>query len=130
MSQFKELLVFGTARFLDSVYARSFVGPLQGTAARAIADNLGQTIDETYIKDISGDGTSETTTFTMGDGTEKTFTTKNTQVTVVDNLASDSATDALSAKQGKALDTRLQAVEASTTWTCWDPAEPEEPAAG
>ena len=127
MSQFKELLVFGTSRFLDSVYAKKFIGPLEGTAHRAIADNLGQQIDSTSIKDISGDGTSEEITFTMGDGTTKTFTTKNTQVTVVNNLTSDSTTDALSAAQGKALDTRLQAVEASTTWTSWDPA-PEEQA--
>jgi hypothetical protein len=127
MSQFKELLVFGTSRFLDSVYAKKFIGPVEGTADRAIADNLGQTIDETYIKDISGDGSSETITFTMGDGTTKTFTTKNTQVTVVDNLASDSTTDALSAAQGKALNTRLTAVENSTTWTSWDP-EPQEEA--
>jgi hypothetical protein len=120
MSQFKELLVFGTSRFLDSVYAKKFVGPLEGTAMAAIRDNRNQVIDSTYIKDISGDGSSETITFTMGDGTTKTFTTMNTQVTVVDNLESDSTTSALSAKQGKVLDARLQAVEGSTTWVDWD----------
>lgn len=119
MSQFKELLVFGNSRFLDAVYAKKFVGPLEGLAARATADKNGKDIT-TYVANISGDGTSENITITFGDGTTSTFTTKNTQVTVEDNLTSTSTVNALSANQGKVLDGRLQAVETAVAWTSWD----------
>lgn len=119
MSQFKELLVFGNSRFLDSVYAKKFIGPLDGLAARATADKNGKDIT-TYVANITGDGTSDTITFTFGDGTSSTFTTKDTQVTVEDALDSTSAVNALSANQGRVLDGRLQTVEAAVAWTSWD----------
>lgn len=119
MSQFKELLVFGNSRFLDSVYAKKFIGPLQGTADRAIADKNGKDIT-TYVAGISGDGSSDTITITYGDGTTGTFTTKDTQVTVANNLTTDDATQALSAAQGVVIDSRLQTVEAAVAWTSWD----------
>ena len=119
MSQFKELLVFGNSRFLDSVYAKKFIGPLQGTADRAIADKNGKDIT-TYVAGISGDGSSDTITITYGDGTTGTFTTKDTQVTVANNLTTDDATQALSAAQGVVINSRLQTVEAAVAWTSWD----------
>ena len=123
MSQFKELLVFGNSRFLDSVYAKKFIGPLDGLAARATADKNGKDIT-TYIASITGDGTSDTITFTYGDGTTGTFTTKDTQVTVANNLTTDDATQALSAAQGVVIDGRLQTVEAAVAWTSWDSVSP------
>ena len=123
MSQFKELLVFGNSRFLDSVYAKKFVGPLDGLAARATADKNGKDIT-TYVASISGDGTSDTITITYGDGTTGTFTTKDTQVTVANNLTTDDATQALSAAQGVVIDGRLQTVEAAVAWTTWDSVSP------
>ena len=123
MSQFKELLVFGNSRFLDSVYAKKFIGPLEGTADRAIADKNGKDIT-TYVAGISGDGTSDTITITYGDGTTGTFTTKDTQVTVANNLTTDDATQALSAAQGVVIDGRLQTVEAAVAWTSWDSVSP------
>lgn len=119
MSQFKELLVFGNSRFLDSVYAKKFIGPLDGLAARATADKNGKDIT-TYVAGISADGTSDTVTVTFGDGTTTTFTTKDTQVNVEDSLTSQSAEDALSANQGYVLNGRLEAVESAVAWTSWD----------
>lgn len=118
MAQFKDLLVFGSIRTLDNMYAKQFVGKLVGaadSATKAEQDDLGQPIKSTYIKDITGDGTSDDVTFTFGDGTTKTFKTKDTKVTVVDNLESDSAEDALSANQGKVIDGRLKVVEDTVT---------------
>jgi len=119
MSQFKELLVFGDSRFLDSVYAKKFIGPLDGLAARATADKNGKDIT-TYIASITGDGSSDTITVTFGDGTSTFFTTKDTQVTVANNLTTDDATQALSAAQGVVIDGRLSAVESAVAWTSWD----------
>ena len=121
MSQFKELLVFGNSRFLDSVYAKKFVGPLDGLAARATADKNGKDIT-TYVASITGDGSSDTITITYGDGTTGTFTTKDTQVTVANNLTTNDATQALSAALGIVIDDRLQAVEAAVAWTSWESA--------
>ena len=115
MAQFKELLVFGTTRVLGTVYATSF----NGLATNAVADKNGKDIT-TYIASITGDGTSDTITFTYGDGTSSTFTTKDTQVTVADNLITDDGTQALSAAQGVALDGRLTPVETAVAWTSWD----------
>ena len=123
MSQFKELLVFGNSRFLDSVYAKKFVGPLDGLAARATADKNGKDIT-TYVASITGDGTSDEVTVTFGDGTTTTFTTKDTQVDVEDSLTSQSATAALSANQGYVLNGRLETVESAIAWTSWDPVTP------
>lgn len=120
MSQFKELLVFGTGRFFDTVYAKKFVGEFEGTiqgnaetATRADQDMLGQSISGTYLKGITGDGTSTTITFTKGDGTTGTFQTKDTVTTIIDNLTTQTANEALSANQGYVIDGRLDTVEAA-----------------
>ncbi len=60
--------------------ATKFVGPLQGnadTATKAVKDSAGQTINATYIKDLSATG--QTITFTRGDGTTDTITTQDTK---------------------------------------------------
>ena len=60
--------------------ATKFVGPLQGnadTATKAVKDSAGQTINSTYIKDLSATG--QTITFTRGDGTTDTITTQDTK---------------------------------------------------
>jgi hypothetical protein len=130
MAQFKELLVFGTTRVLDTVYAKKFVGAFEGTSDRAVADKNGKDIT-TYIAGISGDGTSDTITITYGDGTTGTFTTKDTQVVVANNLSTNEATQALSAAQGVV-------IRNSIVWDTWgttaspnvEPqqnSEPEEP---
>ena len=115
MAQFKELLVFGTTRVLGTVYATSF----NGLATNAVSDKNGKDIT-TYVAGISGDGSSDTVTVTFGDGTTTTFTTKDTQVDVVDNLTTNDATKALSAAQGAALDGRLSPVESAVAWTSWE----------
>ena len=59
MAQFKELLVFGTTRVLDNVYAKKFIGDIEGNADSATIaskDALGQVIDQTYIKNASVSG--------------------------------------------------------------------------
>ena len=125
MANFKELLVFGPARFFDEVRAKAFIGDIQGTATAAHKDDLNQNIASTYVKNIiDNEGASETITFVLGDGTTKTFTTKNTQVDVVDNLTSTSTTSALSANQGKVLKDAVDAVDTAITWTSFDPASP------
>ena len=117
MSQFKELMVFGPARVLDTVYAKRFVGEFEGTiqglASSATADATGQNIAETYIKGISADGT--TITVTKGDGTASTFATQDTHVNVEDSLLSTSTDDALSANQGYVLDGRVSDLETKLT---------------
>ena len=110
MAQFKDLLVFGTTRVLDVVYAKKFIGPVEGTADRAIADKNGKDITE-YVASIAGDGTSSTITYTMGDGNTGTFTT----TLVANDLATNVATSALSAAQGVV-------IHDSINWECWDPA--------
>ena len=50
-----------------------------GTAPAAVKDNKNQTIDETYIKDASVDGTS--VTFTKGDGSTFSVTTQDSNTT-------------------------------------------------
>ena len=117
MAQFKELLVFGTTRVLDNVYAKKFIGDIEGnadTATRASKDALGQTIDATYLKGASADG--QTVTFTKGDGSTFSITTQDTHVDVVDNLTTQDATKALSANQGYVLDGRVSALETAATW--------------
>lgn len=111
MAQFKELLVFGTTRVLDTVYAKKFVGAFEGTAEKATYDKNGKDIT-TYIASISGDGSSDTITYTKGDGTTGTFTTKDTQVTVANNLTTNEATQALSAAQGVV-------IRDSIIWDTW-----------
>lgn len=118
MSQFKDLLVFGTARVLDTVYAKKFVGEFEGTiqgnaatATKAEKDMLGQTIASTYLAGISGDGSSTTVTYTKGDGTTGTFVTKDTVTTIIDNLTKQTTDEALSANQGYVIDGRLDTLE-------------------
>lgn len=120
MAQFKDLIVFGVTRVMDKLYAKQFVGNIEGTAANAINDNRGQQIDTTYIKDISGDGSSDTITFTMGDGTTKTFTTKDTQVTVINDHVTGGTTSAYSAEMGKEDYNRIVALETAVAVTNFD----------
>lgn len=122
MANFKDMIVFGTARFLDVVYAKQFIGPIKGnitgnadTATKATQDANGNNISSTYIKDISGDGTSDTITFTFGDGNTKTFKTHDTVTTIADNLTTNDNTQALAASQGVAIATRLTALETAAT---------------
>ena len=115
MAQFKELLVFGTTRVLDTVYAKRFVG----LTSQAENDKNGKDIT-TYVANIVGDGSSETVTFVLGDGTERTFVTKNTQVAVADNLTTNESTQALSAAQGVVLKSGLDTVTSAITWGTWD----------
>ena len=117
MAQFKELLVFGSTRVLDTVYAKAFVG----LTSNATNDKNGKDIT-TYVADITGDGSSDTITFTLGDGSTRTFTTKDTQVVVADNLTTDSSTAALSAAQGVALKSDIDTVTSAITWGTWDQA--------
>lgn len=121
MAQFKELLVFGTTRILDNVYAKKFVGDIEGditgnadTATQASKDMLGQDISETYIKGASVDGT--TLTLTKGDGSTFSIETQDTHVDVVDDLLTEDATKALSANQGVVLAGRVAALESAATW--------------
>ena len=117
MAQFKELLVFGTTRVLDNVYAKKFIGDIEGnadTATKATNDALNQKIDETYIKNASVSGT--TVTFTKGNGSTFSLSTQDTHVDVVDDLLTADATKALSANQGVVIDGRLSALETAATW--------------
>lgn len=117
MAQFKELLVFGTTRVLDNVYAKKFIGDIEGnadTATKASKDALGQTIDATYIKGASVSG--QDVTFTRGDGSTFAIQTQDTHVDVVDDLLTANATKALSANQGVVLDGRVSALETAATW--------------
>lgn len=72
MAQIKDLIVSGATRCMGRLYAADIVGDLTGTASNAIADNLNQTIDSTYIKSVSSSDGS-TVTVTKGDGTASTF---------------------------------------------------------
>ena len=117
MAQFKELLVFGTTRVLDNVYAKKFIGDIQGNADSATIaskDALGQVIDQTYIKNASVSG--QTLTFTKGDGSTFAFDTQDTHVVIADDLLTNSSTQALSAAQGVVLDGRVTALETAATW--------------
>ncbi len=116
MSQFKEILVFGDSRFLGTVYAKKFVGPLEGnadSATKAVKDNLNQVIDSTYIKGSSVSGT--TITFTRGDGSTFSFETQDTHVTVVDSDMSTATDQALSANQGKLLRDDITALQTAAS---------------
>ncbi len=117
MAQFKELLVFGTTRVLDNVYAKKFIGDMEGnadTATKATQDALGQAISTTYIKGAAVSG--QTVTFTKGDGSTFSFDTQDTHVSVADDLTTSDATAALSANQGVVIAGRLSALETAATW--------------
>lgn len=117
MSQFKELMVFGPARILDTVYAKRFVGEFEGTidglASSATADASGQVIADTYIKGISANGT--TVTVTLGNGSTSSFQTQDTVTEIEDSLTSQASTAALSANQGYVIDGRLDDLETKLT---------------
>ena len=81
------------------------------TANQASKDSAGQQITTTYIKGLSASG--KTITYTKGDGSAGTITTQDTWRGIQDNLTSDSSTDSLSAKQGKALKTLVDGKAAS-----------------
>ena len=117
MAQFKELLVFGTTRVLDNVYAKNFVGNIIGnadTATKATQDALGQLITSTYIKNASVSG--KVVTFTKGDGSTFSFETQDTHVAVADDLLTADATAALSANQGVILAGRVSDLESAANW--------------
>lgn len=117
MSQFKELMVFGPARILDTCYAKRFVGEFEGTidglASSATADATGQNIAQTYIKGIGVDG--KVVTVTKGDGSTFSFETQDTVTEVEDSLTSTASTVALSANQGYILDGRVDDLETKLT---------------
>ena len=118
MSQFKDLLVFGDSRFLGKVYAKKFVGPLEGnadSATKALKDNLNQQIDSTYIKGAGVEG--QTITFTRGDGSTFSFDTQDTHVNVLDVDNSTATADALSANQGRLLRNDITALQEAATIT-------------
>jgi len=121
MAQFKELLVFGTTKVLDTVYAKRFVGRFEGeikgnaeTATKASQDALGQNIASTYVSGISTEGT--TITITKGDGTTSTINTQDTHVELVDDLTTDDATKALTASQGVELKSQIDTLKSASTW--------------
>ena len=121
MAQFKELLVFGTTKVLDTVYAKRFVGRFEGeikgnaeTATKASQDALGQNIASTYVSGITTDGT--TITITKGDGTTSTVATQDTHVELADNLTTDDATKALTASQGVELKSQIDSLKSASTW--------------
>lgn len=121
MAQFKELLVFGTTKVLDTVYAKRFVGRFEGeikgnaeTATKASQDALGQNIASTYVSGISTEGT--TITITKGDGTTSTINTQDTHVELVDDLTTDDATKALTASQGVELKSQIDSLKSASTW--------------
>jgi hypothetical protein len=121
MAQFKELLVFGTTKVLDTVYAKRFVGKFEGeikgnaeTATKASQDALGQNIASTYVSGITTDGT--TITITKGDGTTSTVSTQDTHVELADDLTTDDATKALTASQGVELKSQIDNLKSASTW--------------
>jgi len=121
MAQFKELLVFGTTKVLDTVYAKRFVGRFEGeikgnaeTATKASQDALGQNIASTYVSGISTEGT--IITITKGDGTTSTINTQDTHVELVDDLTTDDATKALTASQGVELKSQIDTLKSASTW--------------
>lgn len=121
MAQFKELLVFGTTKVLDTVYAKRFVGRFEGeikgnaeTATKASQDALGQNIANTYVSGISTEGT--TITITKGDGTTSTINTQDTHVELADDLTTDDATKALTASQGVELKSQIDTLKSASTW--------------
>jgi ABC-type sugar transport system ATPase subunit len=123
MAQFKDLLVFGTTRVLDTVYAKQFVGDFVGnlsgnatTATSATNDSHGQNISDTYIKSIEADDDSTSITITYGDNDTTTISTYNTQVEVVDNLTTQDSDAALSANQGYVLNQSIEALASAAAW--------------
>lgn len=80
MAQLKDLIVSGVTRCLGKLYASEFVGKLTGTADRAISDNNGANITNTYIKGLSVDeNTGSTLTYTKGDNTTETVNIRGTE---------------------------------------------------
>ena len=77
----KQLWKEGDSITAPSVTATNgFTGNLTGTASKATNDSAGQQITTTYIKGLSVSG--QTVTFTKGDGTTGTITTKDTTYSV------------------------------------------------
>ena len=121
MAQFKEILVFGTARFLSDVHGKKFYGTFEGdvtgnagSAIKARQDALGQSIDGTYIKNVEVDGS--VVTFTKGNGSTFSITTQDTHVPVIDNLTSTDTESALSANMGRVLENEVTVLRDAATW--------------
>lgn len=96
MAQLKDLIVTGASRFLGNIY-----GTLKGnadTATKATQDSAGQQINTTYIKGLSVNG--KTVTYTKGNGSTGTITTKDTTY----SNATTSAAGLMSAADKKSLD--------------------------
>lgn len=91
MAQLKDLIVSGAAKILGNVYAKLFIGDLQGNADSATHDSANQPIASTYVKGFNvidnthiqlvyGDGsTSESieylgTTYSTGTGSTSGIT--------------------------------------------------------
>ncbi len=86
MSQLKDLVVTGKARFIGNVYAENIVGK-SSEAETANKDKLNQKIDTTYVKDISVNG--KTVTFTKGNGSTYSFDTFSDQYNTMPQLSSE-----------------------------------------
>jgi hypothetical protein len=124
MSQFKEILVFGDSRFLGDVYAKKFIGVVEGdlygnadTAIKARQDIHGRPIDSTYIMGVSNIGTD--IVFTRGNGSTFSINTQEIKINVVDNLESESPTDALSANMGRQLESEVEELRDASTWSTY-----------
>ena len=121
MAQFKDMLVFGTARFMDDIHAKrvvanTFIGDVEGNASSAIKarqDALGQAIDATYIAGVQADGT--TVTFTRGNGSTFTIATQDTHVDIIDNLTTSDPDSALSANMGRQLEDEVTVLRDAAT---------------
>ena len=121
MAQLKDLIVLGTARILNKIYASEFVGKLTGNAdtatssTKATQDESGNNIKASYASSI--DISEHTITLKNKNGTSLgtvTVPDNNTWRGIQNNLTSDSATDSLSAAQGKVLKSLVDGKAASS----------------
>ena len=77
MAQLGDTNIYGNLTVTGTTTSSgNFIGNLTGTASKATGDSKGQKITETYIKGLSVNGT--TITYTKGDDSTGTITTKDT----------------------------------------------------
>ena len=104
MAQLKDLIVSGTARILNKIYASEFVGKLTGnadtatSATKATQDESGNNIKASYASSI--DISDHTITLKNKNGASLgtvTVPDNNTWRGIQNNLTSDSTTDSLPA---------------------------------
>ena len=98
MANLKDLIVYGAARIIGRVYSSEFVGNLKGNASTATKDSADQVITSTYIKNLSVND--QVVTYTRGDNTTGTITTKDTTY----STATQSANGLMSAEDKTVLD--------------------------